>query len=288
MASKSDIRNLEYTLIAIALFSLFVAHNADPSGFGPFLVWAIAYFSSLALLVAGSGFARKGRLTYLLMVILGTAAVLLLVYAATAGNGLPAQGNQISYSCHDVQIPNATSPTGFTDGGSSCTSSPYYVSSSVLYNAAFWLPLVGSIVYAMPSWIDPGKRNPVTSFSRNLRGSVPAGTLLLLTFGLDNQSSGYPELFSGHSPLNPFVAYNYCDSTIFGVISCVQVNVLSYFADYAFWIAVTALLALVLSELFQSMKAVLRHGGGGRLPTVEEGSAPRPVESSSTEMRGEG
>ena len=60
MASKSDIRSLEYTLIAIALFSVFVVYDADPSGFDPFLVGAAAYLSSLALLVAGIGFAKRG------------------------------------------------------------------------------------------------------------------------------------------------------------------------------------------------------------------------------------
>ncbi|MGA2663601.1 MAG: hypothetical protein ABSF83_01475 [Nitrososphaerales archaeon] len=271
MATQGDLRSLEHTLAAFAVFSAFAVYSSDPSGFGPLFVGAVAYISSLTLLLAGSGFAKRGRLTYLLMVVSVTAAVVLLGYLATAGNGSPEQGSQVSYSCTSVQIPNATSPSGFTSG-SQCTGSPYYNGQSVLYNVAFWTPLVGSLVYAMPSWIEPGRRTLAASCSRILRGSVPAGTLLLLAYGLDNGSSGYPELFNGHSPLNPFVSYNpNCDSVTFGVINCVKVNAAYYFIDYAFWIAVVALLALALGAL--SMLVVNRAGSSGPSPAGRTGTA---------------
>ena len=83
---------------------------------------------------------------------------------------------------------------------------------------------------------------------------------------MDNLSAGYPELFNGHSPLNPFVAYNpNCDSTTFGIVNCVQVNAASYFIDYMFWIAVVALLVIALSALSVS---------------VERGSPPSPGQNS--------
>lgn len=195
-----------------------------------------------------------------------------MIYIATAGNGSPIQGDQTTYSCTNIQIPNATSPTGFT-GGSSCTSSPYYDGSTIWYNVVFWTPLVGAMIYAMPSWIEPARQNVTASLSRILKGAVPVGTLILLTFGLDNSSSGYPELFNGHSPFNPFVAYNYCDSTTFGVISCVQVNAGYYLIDYVFWIAVAALLVLVTSEFFDYVREVVGHKGGANFPPVNPASA---------------
>ena len=192
------------------------------------------------------------------MIVLGAALVLTSVYVITDGNGSPLQGNQVSTSCFNVQVPNGTSPSGFT-GQIRCTSSPYYDSSTIWYNLAFWIPFVGSMVYAMPGWIEPEKRNVVTSLSRILKGSVLAGTLLFLTFGLDNLSAGYPELFNGHSPLNPFLSYNpLCNSITFGVVTCVQVNPVSYFIDYLFWIGIAALVALALSKLFVSTKTIPR------------------------------
>ena len=238
MASKSDVRSLEYTLVAASLFSSLAVYDSDPSGFGPLFLGAVAYFACLLLIIAGLGLPKGRRLTYFVMTIILAASVILAVYVATAGNGSPVQGDQTTTSCTNIQITNSTSPTGFT-GGTSCTSSPYYSDSSIWYNVVFWTPLVGALIYAMPSWIEPGKRNAVTSLSRILKGSVPVGVLLLLTFGLDNASLGYPELFNGHSPLNPFVAYRFCDSVTFGS-GCVQVDAIRYFADLAFWIATVA------------------------------------------------
>ena len=169
MAARSDVRNLEYTLAAVALFSAYVVYSSDPSGFGPPLVGGVAYLWAVVLLIDGVGFAKRGRLSYLLVVVSGIVTVVLLAYLTTGGNGSPVQGSQVSYSCTAIQVPNATSPTGFT-GGIKCTGSPYYNGSSVLYNVAFWTPIVGSIVYATPSWIEPGERNVVTSCSRNPEG----------------------------------------------------------------------------------------------------------------------
>ena len=253
MASKNDVRNLEYTLAAITLFSAWAVASSDPSGFGPTLVGAVAYLSAICLLLFGLGVTRE-RLSYILMIVLGTAAILLVAYLLTGGNGSPVQGNQVSTSCYNVQIPNSTSPSGITNT-TKCTNTPYYDGTNILYNVAFWTPLVGAIVYAMPSWIAAGGRNAVSSISRILEGSVPVGTMLLLTFGLYNLSAGYPELFNGHSPLNPYVSFNpLCDSTSFGVISCVKVNLPAYFIDYAFWVGVVALVSLALGRLSDAVK----------------------------------
>ena len=237
-----------------------MVYESDPSGFGPLFVGAVAYLASLCLLLAGFGFSKRGRSAYILMVVLGIVGVLLVVYASTDWNGLPAQASQVNYSnsCTTTQITNSTSPSGFANE-TICTSvgSPYYSPWGFLYNLAFWTPLVGAVIYAMPSWIEPERRNVTTSLSRLLKGAVPVGTLILLVFGLDNASSGFPELFNGYSPINPFVAYNYCDSTTFGMVSCVQTNALSYLTDYAFWIAVVALVALVMSESFDIVKKAL-------------------------------
>jgi hypothetical protein len=272
MASKSYVRRLEYTLGAIALFSAFVVYNSDPSGFGPFAVGAVSYFSGIALLFSSAlGFSGRRRPTYLLMVVGGTAAILVSVYAMTGGNGLPAQGDQLGLSCSTTTttIQNASGLSSET----SCTNSiPYFDYWSVLVNVAFWSPLIGSVVYAMPSLIEPGRRNLATSGSRVVVGSVIAGTLLFLTFGLDDASSGFPELFNGHSPLNPFVAYNNCDSITFGIVTCVQVNALYYSIDYVFWVAVVALFAMVLSEITDAARKRLRHDRGVVL-TLEKGTA---------------
>ena len=260
VAAKSDVRDLEYTLVAIALFSAWAVASSDPSGFGPTLVGGVAYFSAICLLFFGLGMTRE-RLPYILMIVIGTAAVLLAAYSLTGGNGSPVHGNQISTSCYNVQIPNSTSPSGFTNA-SKCTNTPYYNDTSVLYNVAFWTPLIGALVYAMPSWIQAGQRNTASSISRILKGSVPAGAMLLLTFGLYNLSGGYPELFNGHSPLNPYVSFNpLCDSTDFGVISCVKVNLPAYFIDYAFWIAIVALIAIALGRLSDAAKTIRRPQG---------------------------
>jgi hypothetical protein len=240
-----EVRGLEYTLVAVILFSALALYGSDPSGFGPVVVGGVAYLVGMGLLVLSLAFDSRRRSAYLL-VALSTAAVLLSVYALTAGNGLPAQGDQLGLSCYTTSTQNGSGLASQTV----CTNNrPYFDHWSVLWNVAFWIPVVGSLVYAMPHWIEPGKRNVATSLSRVLKGCVPAGTLLLLTFGLDNSSSGYPELFNGHSPLNPFVAYRYCDSTMFGSVGCVEVDWIRYFADFAFWIALVALLALALSGL---------------------------------------
>ncbi len=265
--SQRDARGLGYTLVAVAIFSAFVVYESDPSGFGPLFVGAAAYLASLCLLLVGLGSSMRGRSAYVLMVVLGVVGVLLLAYATTDWNGLPVQASQVSFSntCTTTQIANSTSPSGFI-GETVCSSvgSPYYSPWGLLYNLAFWTPLVGALVYAMPSWIESGRRNVATSLSRLLKGAVPVGTLILLTLGLDSSSSGFPELFNGNSPINPFVAYNYCDSTTFGVVSCVQTNVLSYLTDYAFWVAVVALAALIMSELFDVVKKALDQRTAGR------------------------
>lgn len=272
MASKSDIRRLEYTLGAVALFSAFVIYNSDPSGFGPFEVDAVAYFAAVGLVwFSLSFFSQRTRRTYLLMVVLGTAAVLSLVYVMTSGNGLPEQGDQLGLSCTTTTTTqNLTAVATVT----SCTNTiPYFDYLTVLWNALFWLPLIGAIIYAMPSWIDPGRRNAVASWSRVLVGSVVSGTLLLLTFGLDNPSAGYPELFNGKSPLNPFVAYSYCNSETFGMVTCTQVNALYYSIDYAFWVAVVILLVMTLSELTDVAKKRFAHENGVLPAATDVGGA---------------
>ncbi|MDG6996893.1 MAG: hypothetical protein JRN52_13310 [Nitrososphaerota archaeon] len=256
MASQNDVRIFEYTLAVIAVFSAYVIYSDDPSGFGPFFVKGIAYFASLALIFSGLGLAKgRGRWTYLMLLVACTTSVMLWAYLSTAGNGTPIQGSQISYTCSNVQIPNATSPTGYTNG-TKCIGNSYYDATSIVYNIAFWSPLMGAILYAMPIWIEPEKRNPVTVCMRNLIGSVPAGVTLLLTYGLYNLNLGFPELFNGHSPLNPFVSYNYsCSSVDFGMVRCVQVNVLYYFIDYLFWIAVVSVIALAAGGLASILMA---------------------------------
>lgn len=250
MALRSDARKFEYTLAVIAVFSAFVIYSNDPSGFGPFIVKGIAYFASISLIFAGLSLAKgRKRLAYLILLVACTTSVMLWAYVSTGGNGTPAQGSQVSYTCSNVQIPNATSPTGYTNG-TKCSGNSYYDITSIAYNLAFWAPLIGSMIYAMPVWIDPGKRNLATACTRNLIGSVPAGVTLLLTYGLYNLNLGFPELFNGHSPVNPFVSYNYsCSSVNFGIVRCVQVNALYYLIDYLFWIAVVSVIALAASGM---------------------------------------
>ncbi|MGI0085714.1 MAG: hypothetical protein ACREBQ_11605, partial [Nitrososphaerales archaeon] len=137
MTDRADKRNLEYTLVIVAIFSTYVIYSDDPSGFGPFFVGGIAFLSSLGILFAGVGFSKK-RSTYLLSIATGTAIILFSVYAATAGNGYPVQGNQIGLTCTNIQFPNATSPSGFTNG-SRCTNNSYYSDLSFAYNTIFWL-----------------------------------------------------------------------------------------------------------------------------------------------------
>lgn len=253
MTAHADKRNLKYTLVIIAVFSAFVIYGDDPSGFGPAILGSIAFLSSLGILIAGVGFSKK-RSTYLLSIVAGTAIILFSVYALSAGNGYPTQGNQIGYTCTNAQIPNATSPGGYTNG-TRCTNYSYYSDLSIAYNTIFWFPLVGAVIYAMPVWIDPVERNASKITSRNLKSSVVVGTLLLLTFGLTNGGAGYPQMFTGLSPLNPFFAYAYCDSSSFGVMSCVEVNPLFYLIDYLFWIALASLVSLTASEFIDSFKS---------------------------------
>ncbi len=249
---------MEYTVALVIIFILFVVYNDDPSGFGQFYVGGIAYIFCLVLTFAGFGYVKgRQRLVYTALVAVGAAAILVSSYLLTSGNGVPVQGNLVSITCSNIRIPNATSPTGFVYG-SKCTNNPYYDPTGILYNAVFWAPLVGSIIFAMPAWLDPAKRSIVSAISRILKGSVPVGTLLFLTFGLVNSSLGYPELFTGYSPLNPFFAYNYCDSTTFGLVSCVQTNGFAYLLDFLFWIAVTSLIALLASELYDFANTVLK------------------------------
>jgi len=66
------------------------------------------------------------------------------------------------------------------------------------------------------------------------------------------------------------VSYNpNCDSVTFGVINCVKVNAAYYFIDYAFWIAIVALLALALGAL--SMLVVNRAGSSAPSPAGRTG-----------------
>lgn len=273
MTARADKRNLKYTLVIVAIFSAFVVYSDESSGFGPFIVGSIAFLSSLGMLFAGVGFSKR-RSTYLLSIVAGTAIILFAVYALTAGNGSPALGNQIGYTCTNAQIPNATSPSGFTNG-SICTNNSYYSDFlSVAYNTIFWFPLVGAVIYAMPVWVDPVERNFSKIASRNLKGSVVVGTLLLLTFGLTNYYPGY--LFTGLSPLNPFFAYAYCDSSDFGVLSCVQVNSLFYFIDYLFWIALASLVSLIASEFIDSIKSKIAKKNR-TVPGIGETELPPPL-----------
>lgn len=254
--SRRNLRNLEYTVALVIIFILYVVYNDDPTGFGQLFVEATAYILCLILSLAGLGYVKgRGRLAYASLIVVVTAAVLLSSYLLTSGNGMPVQGNFVSSTCTNVQIPNATSPSGFVYG-SKCASSPFYNPTSILYNTVFWTPIVGSLIFAMPALFDQAKRNIVSSISRNLKGSVPAGTLLFLTFGLVG-SSGYPQLFGGHSPLNPFIAYNYCDSATFGIVSCVQTSAFAYLIDLLFWIAVSSLITLIATELYDWAKSVI-------------------------------
>ncbi|MGI0084765.1 MAG: hypothetical protein ACREBQ_06755, partial [Nitrososphaerales archaeon] len=67
----------------------------------------------------------------------------------------------------------------------------------------------------------------------------------------------------------------YCDSSNFGVLSCVQVNSLFYFIDYLFWIALSSLVSLTASEFMDSIKSKLATEKKKVVPAIG-GTEPSP------------
>ncbi len=154
---KANSRILGYSLISAAGFVLFIAYVfIDKAGLLYFF-WVlpfayIATFIALLTFVAES----RGRLLVVSSILLSTLAVVAVISVLTVSRGypFPYQSQFQTTSCTEVQIPNATSPSGHTNGTQCSTSPPTTETSSLafLWNYFYWLPVSGLAMFTIPTW----------------------------------------------------------------------------------------------------------------------------------------
>ena len=252
--------NLKLTLVGIVfLFVLLVVFD-DPEGLvHPLLITSIFLFSTFFVFSKIIHTERRKKLLAISIVFLLPLLMFFASYSATGNSGLPSPmySTSIQQNCQNVQIPNSTSPTGFTNG-TRCTQGSILSSLnpfSVFIDYIYWIPITALVIFAAPVW----KRDDSLSdkASRNILGAAFAAFLLLPIVGL-NVGEYYPPHVSGWAPLNPYFAFagsgsGSCMGSMNSFVGCVSVNPVYLVIDFLFWLAIASLIALLSSELITSV-----------------------------------
>ena len=237
------------TLVLVVAFSVFLVFNEDPWALGRFVVVGIAYLAAIVLSVVW--FVSPRRRGHAIILLVATLVMLGGVYSLSGGNGYPGTNvtNSTSYSCTTFSY--TTNSSGYPAHGSgfSCTGYSFPVQNIPLalgYNLLAWVPLAGCVLFSMPVWNGKGASR-YDDLARLIGGSVPVAAILLNMVGI--QSSGsLLQLPVLHLPVNPYLAYGMCNSTT-ATGGCVYVSQLYVLADYAFWLGVTTLASLAMSQV---------------------------------------
>ncbi len=256
--AKPSTRPLKLTIIGVAIYIAILIVFDDPMGFSGFLAPAFVFlFAVFFVLVKSAGLERKKGLVFATVIVSLSAILFFASYFATQGSGLPwpVSNSYANENCQNAQIPNATSPSGYTNG-TVCTSGSGIFSLSpfgIFIDYIYWLPIVGLGIYAMPIW--KKEDSMPNKISRNLAGSTIAAALLLPQVGLHSNGM-YPLQITGWVPLNPYFAFaaenvGTCNS-MNAFMGCVSVNPFFLVIDFLFWLAVISLFALTISELISS------------------------------------
>ncbi len=215
---------LAIAMFLVAAFSVFLVFNEDPWALGRGIVIGIAYLVAIILSIFWS-LGSSSRKSPALILLVSTIVVVGGVYAISGGKGYP----------------ETTAIENFPV--------------ALVLNLIAWVPVVGSVLFAMPVWRAGSPKS--NQLSRLIGGSVIAAAILLNLIGI--QASG--SLLSTpvtHLPLNPYPAYGECDSGSADT-GCVYVNQLYVSADYVFWFAVVILASVASSEF-------VSHRMGSRAP----------------------
>ncbi|GEM_PF-4704170 len=252
---------LELTLAGIGIYVAMLVILDDPFSFAHFFL-PFALFLAAAIYALPKVVGRRSRRKLVATsLILGISMGLFFAsYFATHYSGFPAQVYQYSteVTCRNIQIPNSTSPSGYTNGSQCTTSITYtlnvYTILAIASDYIFWIPVVGLIIYSIPVW--RSSDSLLHKISRNLACSAIGGALLLQTIGLST-SDTYPPQFGGWIPLDPYFAYQtqasmLCNSTN-AFMGCVYVNPFFLVIDFLFWLGIVSLISLVANELLSSL-----------------------------------
>jgi len=149
---NTDHRTLGYSLVFAAGFTLLVAY-IFLQGAGLiyyFVVIPYAYMATFAVLLLFVTGAKK-RLFVISYIVVGALVVVAVTSVFTVAHGYPVSYQTYNTSCTNIEIPNATSPWGYTDS-SQCSTSPAASATSFLWNYLYWLPVSGLALFALPTW----------------------------------------------------------------------------------------------------------------------------------------
>lgn len=145
-------RILTYSLVVAVGFALLVAYVfIDKAGI-LYLFWVspFAYIATSALLLGFVAQSRR-RLVVMSSILLGALAAVAVTSAFTVPHGYPVSYQTYTTSCTNVQIPNATSPWGYTNS-SECLTNPTTYTIAFFWNFLYWLPVSGLALFTMPTW----------------------------------------------------------------------------------------------------------------------------------------
>lgn len=255
LAHKRSSVSFLVTLLLVFLFTIFLLENEEPYSLGIFVLLIISNVIGLIAIIyflATSKFKRKA----VLFLLVGTTFALVGAYIFSNGNGYPVSFSDvqsITQICAEKTFTytNATYSAVSTSYRTVCNAGPSYLDPLValftlMQNLFVWALPVGSALYAMPNW--NSVETTYSRLGRLLRGSVLSGAILLNLIGI--QSAGDVNAsISVHSPLNPALAYQLCDSTT-ALSGCVYMNTAYLLVDYGFWSLVACLFSLVASEFY--------------------------------------
>ncbi|MDH2901593.1 MAG: hypothetical protein PXY39_11545 [archaeon] len=240
------------SLVVVALFTTFLIAGEDPYSIGRLVLIGFSYI--LAIIASAywiiTSKSRKRSILFLLIV---SITILGVVYVLSAGSGLPipissASGTFQTCTQTTITITNTTFHTSYTSYGTVCEPAPSSIFPliaflTVLENLLVWIPVIGCMLFMMPTNNSmPGK------LSRLLLGGAISGALLFNLIGIQVPNSLNGRI-SVLGPVNPYVAFQLCDSTTV-FVGCVYVNSLYVLVDYSFWFLVACLISLVLKQLY--------------------------------------
>lgn len=183
MAERKDGSRFLLSSLALAAgFALLVSYVFLARAGLLYYLWVLpfAYVGTVSVLIGFVAGSRRRALAVSLIFV-GALSIVGVTTALTASHGYPAPYETTFTSCTSVQLPNATSPWGYTYG-SRCTSTPADSAMAFLWNFAYWLPVSGLALYSLPAW-RKGEGAPAKA-GHLVIGLVLLGALLLPLTGI--------------------------------------------------------------------------------------------------------
>lgn len=144
---KTSSKTLGFSLVVAIGFTLLVVYIfLQRAGLLYFLWVAPAAYTATFVVLLWFVAESRNRLILASSIVLCALAVVAATSILTASHGYPVPYQGTVTTCTNKQIPNATSPSGFT-GSTQCSNSPAANLTAFVWNLLYWLPVSGLVLF---------------------------------------------------------------------------------------------------------------------------------------------